>query len=423
MDGVIVTFLSWVITILLFGICVWGIYNLPILAVGIKDSKSARLRCSETKLKNSNLLTYSIIIPAKNEEKVISRLLHALSMLNYPAANKEIIVVIDGSNDKTFDICKRYAEEHERVKVLVKSTSDGKPSALNFGLKHAAGDIVAVFDADSVPDANILSAVSKYFADPHVAAVQGRSLSINAKENMLTEFVSYEDAVWCEAYLRGKDALNLFVHLRGSCQFVRRVVLEKLGGFHESFLSEDMELSARLLKNGLKIRYAPDVMTWQENPPDLKTFFRQRTRWFRGTMEVALKYGRLIANPNLVKFDAEMTLFGPFILIFSTLPFVAGLVSFVFPLPFGLFWNFTVQLAVLTTMFTLLLCGLALFYVTKPRRLKNILWLPFVYSYWNLQAVIATYSLLLILLRRPRLWKKTSKSGVITVNLKQEELV
>ena len=123
-------------------------------------------------------------------------------------------------------------------------------------------------------------------------------MTINADENMLTKFISYEEAVWCEAYLRGKDVLDLFVHLRGSCQFIRRNVLEKLGGFSEDALSEDMELSVRLTKENYRIKYAPDVYAWQESPSSLKQLFRQRVRWFRGTIEVALKYGKLATKLN-----------------------------------------------------------------------------------------------------------------------------
>ncbi|MCJ7559405.1 glycosyltransferase family 2 protein, partial [Candidatus Bathyarchaeota archaeon] len=269
-----------------------------------------------------------------------------------------------------------------------------------------------IFDADNVPDANALMAVREYFEDPTVAAVQGKTLSINSKENMLTQFISYEEAVWCEAYLRGKDVLHLFVHLKGSCQFIRREVLDKLEGFNEAVLSEDMEISARLTENNYKIRYASDVVAWQESPSDLKTLFKQRTRWFRGTMEVAFKYGRLMSRPSRKNFDAETTLWGPFMLIGSLLPYIAMFWSFLSVLPFDVLWRFAVQLATLTSALTMLLCGLAMIYVTKTRRMKSMLWLPFIYFYWSSQAFIALYAALLIFLRRPRKWTKTDKKGV-----------
>ena len=408
------------VTVLLI-ISLWGLYNVPILATGVKDFRKSRQKPQKKSLPDKFLPTFSIVVPVRNEGTVIGRLLNALSKLNYPVDKSEIIIVEDGSTDGTLDICVNYAKEHADVKILHRSFSNGKPSALNYGLKHAKGEIVAIFDADNVPDADVLMTAREYFEDSAVAAVQGKTLSLNSKENMLTEFISYEEAVWCEAYLRGKDILHLFVHLKGSCQFIRRDVLEKLEGFDEGVLSEDMEISARLTEHNYKIRYASDVVAWQESPSDLKTLFKQRTRWFRGTMEVAFKYGRLMARPSRMNLDAETTLFGPFILIASLLPYLAMFWGFFTYLPLDVLWRFVVQFAILTTTLTMFICGLALVYVSKPRRMKSVLWLPFIYLYWSLQAFIALYAVLLILLRRPRRWTKTEKKGVSTLTLALNE--
>jgi cellulose synthase/poly-beta-1,6-N-acetylglucosamine synthase-like glycosyltransferase len=272
---------------------------------------------------------------------------------------------------------------------------------------------VGVFDADNVPARDALRNVCGFFEDPDVAAVQGRTSSINDEENMLTKLVSHEETVWCEVYLRGKDVLNLFVYLRGSCQFIRRDVLEKLGGFDEKALSEDMEFSARLAENGYRIRYAPNVQSWQESPSNVHSLFRQRTRWFRGTMEVALRYGRLMSKPSLRNLDAELTLLGPFILIAGLAAYLATLYSFFVPLPVGFIFQIVMQTSGLGATLTLLLCGLALIYSSKPRKAKSVLWVPFIYLYWSLQALISFYVVLLILLRRPRSWSKTAKSGAV----------
>jgi cellulose synthase/poly-beta-1,6-N-acetylglucosamine synthase-like glycosyltransferase len=404
--------IGFVLVGVLLTISLWGLYNVPILATGVRDFRKNRQKSQKKRVSDELLPTFSIVVPVKNEENVIGRLLDALSKLNYPVDKREIVIVEDGSTDRTPEICVNFAKEHTDVKILHRPFSNGKPSALNYGLAHAKGDFVAIFDADNVPDANALMAVREYFEDPAVAAVQGKTLSINSKENMLTQFISYEEAVWCEAYLRGKDVLHLFVHLKGSCQFIRRAVLDKLEGFNEAVLSEDMEFSARLTEKNYKIRYASDVVAWQESPSDLKTLFKQRTRWFRGTMEVAFKYGRLMARPSRKNFDAETTLWGPFMLIASLIPYAALFMSFLSVLPFDVMWRFAVQFATLSSALTMLLCGLALVYVTKPRSMKNVLWLPFVYFYWSSQAFIALYAALLIFLRRPRKWTKTDKKGV-----------
>lgn len=393
----------------------WAFYNVPILVAGVKNLYKNRHKPQRKRTSQEFLPTFSIIIPVKNEEKVINRLLSSLSSLKYPADKVEIVVVEDGSTDNTWKICKDYAIKHDNVSILHRSFSNGKPSALNYGFIHSKGDIIAIFDADNIPDTNILDTVCAYFEDTSIAAVQGKTLSINPKENMLTQFISYETAVYGEVYLRGKDVLNLFVHLMGSCQFVRRSVLEELSGFNENVLSEDIELSARLTKNNHKIRYASDVVAWQESPSNVKTLFKQRTRWFRGVTELAFKYGKLMAKPNWKNLDAEATLFAPFILIASLLPYIVGFYA-ILAVPFDVLWGYAVLFATVTTTLTLLLCGFALIYVTKPRKAKNILWLPFVYFYWSFQAFIALYAVVLIALRRPKKWTKTVKSGIVTTS-------
>ncbi|MCW4024552.1 MAG: glycosyltransferase family 2 protein [Candidatus Bathyarchaeota archaeon] len=359
------------------------------------------------------LPTFSVIVPAKNEGKVIGRLLSSLSKINYPTDKYEVIIVEDGSRDNTLDICKQFVLSNKNFQLYQRSSSTGKPSALNYGMRHASGELIAVFDADNVPACDVLIKAAKYFDVSNVAAVQGRTMSINSKENMLTQFISYEEAVWCEAYLRGKDTLGLFVHLKGSCQFIRRDVLEKLSGFDENILSEDMEFSAKLAENKYAIRYAGDVLSWQESPSKLKTLFSQRTRWFRGTMDVAVKYGKLMTKPSWRNFDAEVTLVGPFILMVSLLSYLMTCGLFFNEAPYNILWSGLSAFSMIATSILILLCGTALIYVTKPMRLKNLLWLPFVFGYWMIQSFIAFYAGMQSLLRRPANWLKTEKSGTV----------
>jgi len=395
----------------------WSFYNLPILVAGVKSLRQSKQKPGRKPAERGALPVFSIVVPVKNEEKVVGRLLNALSELSYPAGKKEIIIVEDGSTDRSVDVCEAFAREKRlNMRVVQRRFSDGKPSALNSGITYAKGDIVGVFDADSVPASDALLNVCKYFEDPQVAAVQGRTLSINSEENMLTRIISREEDVWCEAYLRGKDALNLFVHLKGSCQFIRRDVLKQVEGFDENALSEDMELSAKTTEKGYKIKYAPDVRSWQESPCDLKQLFRQRARWFRGTIEVALKYGRLMAKPSRKSFDAEVTLFGPFVLIASLLAYVAASYVTFMPFPLGALLQIMAELTTLGATFVMFLCGLALVYSSKPRKVTSVLWLPFIYFYWSVQALIASYAVVLVVLRRPRNWSKTEKRGLTTIN-------
>lgn len=415
----------YVILVLLFVfVYAWSIYNLPIVVAGVGYLRRSRSKPSKSVLQvlKNELPVFSIIVPVKNEERVVGRLLDALDKLNYPKERKEIIVVEDGSTDRTSDICMMQAKKRSaNLKVLHKPFSDGKPSALNYGIKQATGKIIAIFDADSLPAQDSLLNVCKYFENPHVAAVQGRTLSINSEENMLTKFISYEETVYCETYLGGKDALGLFVHLRGSCQFIRRSILEELNGFDENVLSEDMEISARLTERGHIIRYAPDVRSWQESPASLKQLFTQRARWFRGTMEVAFRYGTLMAKRSKKSVDAEATFLGPFALVVSLVTYFAAFYSVFMPFTVNLLLQFFMQSMALVVTLTILLCGVALIYSSKPRKIARVMWLPFIYFYWSVQVFIALYAALLILMRRPRKWSKTEKRGVLMTVLDMKQ--
>jgi cellulose synthase/poly-beta-1,6-N-acetylglucosamine synthase-like glycosyltransferase len=304
--------------------------------------------------------------------------------------------------------------------VLEKSESTTKAGALNFGAKHAHGKIIATFDADSVPEPDVLLKVIKYFADPSVAGVQGRICSVNAGQNMLTRVISYECAVQYELFMRGKDALDLFVGLAGTCQFIRKEALEEVGGWNENCLAEDTELSIRLIERGKVVRYASEVRTFEESPFNVRSLVAQRARWYRGNIEVGLKFGRLMKKPNLRRFDAEMTLLGTFMILLCLVNYFAPL--WAFSLPSTLIMAVLVQFTSLSALLVLGIVGIALSFMAKPLRPRNALGLPFIYAYWGFQSLIAVYALFEIILRRKRLWRKTEHSGLVT-GLSNEKIV
>jgi cellulose synthase/poly-beta-1,6-N-acetylglucosamine synthase-like glycosyltransferase len=393
----------------------WTLYNLPILFAGVRDLRRSGGKRVKVSMKKCELPFFSIIVPVRDEESVVGRLLKALLDSNYARDRREIIVVEDGSVDQTAEIVSDFERDFPgEVKVVRRGVSDGKPSALMEALKHVRGEIVGVFDADSVPERDALLRVAGHFRDASVDAVQGRISAINSDQNMLTRFVAKEEAVRYEGYMRGKEVLGLFIPLNGSCYFVRRKVLEDVGGWNVDALSEDMELAACLVRENHKIQYASDVVSLQEYPASLVGFFRQRVRWFRGTMEVGIKYGRFLNNPNAMRLDAEVTMGGPFVFISFLMGYLLPL--FALWLPFEpdfvslVFANFT---SVLTGLL-LAVGGLIMIYTSRPFRLRSLLWLPFIYVYWLVQNFVAFYALLRVVFRSPKKWEKTRKTGKTT---------
>lgn len=389
----------------------WTLYNLPILLVGIRSLR----RSSRTKSRQGNgvLPFVSVIVPVKNEARVIGRLLKALVNLDYPRDKREFIVVENGSSDDSRGICEEFSKEHPDIKCVCGSNSQGKPSALMKAYKHVKGEIVGVFDADSVPEKDVLLKVAEHFENERIGALQGRVCAINAKENMLTGFVAQEEALRYEGLMRGKEELGLFVPLNGSCYFVRKDVLDSVDGWNVDALSEDMDLAARLVGKGHKIRYAWDVKSWQEYPANVGDFFKQRLRWFRGTMEAGLRYGRLLRHPNVVSLDAEVTMAGPFVFLSFVMGYLIPVLALLTPLSVSFDSMFFANLTTILTFLLLALTGSVMIYANKPRRLRSVLWLPFVYLYWFVQNFIAAFALLQIVFRRPKYWFKTKKTGKI----------
>jgi cellulose synthase/poly-beta-1,6-N-acetylglucosamine synthase-like glycosyltransferase len=400
---------------ILFVLYIWAFYNIPILVIGTKNLGVKSRKNEERSALGEKLPAVSIIVPVKDEERVVGRLLEALLRLNYPPEKMEIVIVDGGSIDETVRICTKYVRQYPgQVRLLPQPVSNGKPSALNYALKVVKGEIIGVFDADNVPEPDVLVRTIKYFQDSSIAAVQGRTHSINEDQNLLTKLVSYEEEIAFETYLQGKDALNLFVPLIGSCYFIRRNVLREIGGWDEKSLSEDVEISVRLALKGYKIRYASDIECWQESSASINQLISQRIRWFRGSMEVALRYGKLVTKPHRKNVDIEFTLAGSFIFPLCFFGFITLLYSLLVPIQHNPSSLVIVQVASLLTMVLLSVTGAVLAYVTSLRKLIRLLWLPLVYVYWIVEAFIATYSLAKIVLKRPRKWRKTVKTGVVT---------
>lgn len=286
----------------------------------------------------------SIIVPAKNEELVVGKCIESLLNQDYPKNKLEIFVVSDGCKDRTVEIAKSY---EPRVKVLNLKTKRCKAEALNAVWPKAKGEIIGIFDADCIADKNCLKNAANNFKDENIAAINGTIKSYNYKENLLTRSVALETCFvsFMEKFMN-KHGAN--VHLLGKNMFIRKSVLEEVKGFDEFTYLEDAELSLKIKKKfyetnfkRYKVNFEPNAVVWQEEPASLGSFFRQRTRWARGSIRLFSK----VKNESL-KWNLSALLHGinyyisPFSLIFLTILsiFLYFRLHFVFTIPlFGLF--------------------------------------------------------------------------------------
>ena len=401
---------------LLMVLLFWTIYNGSIIYVGIRD-KRKRLTIP-TVSKITAFPKFSIIIPTKNEETVIRRCLDSVLNVDYPKDKMQIIVVDGKSSDNTLKICSAFSEQYpENIQVICEKTVKGKPAALNLALPYVNGEIVGVFDADSIPESDVLSKVASYFTNKKVMALQGRTTSINEKNNALTRVIATEEKAWFQALLSGREKMQLFVPLTGSCQFVRSNIVKELGGWDENSLTEDVEFALRLVEKKHIIKYAPDVCSGQETPNNLASLVRQRVRWYRGYMETALKYGRLLDTINKRTVDAEISMGGPFMMVVSLLSYLNWFFIAVFLSQSNPIIDFT-GLVIALTAISLFSIGIALTASEKPVKLRNIAWIPFIYVYWLIQMFIAAWAFIMLVFRRKRVWTKTVKKGTMVSNEK-----
>lgn len=415
--GALMEPLSYIAAVVLSGLFMWTLYNLPILAKGLRKTFHTKAPTGKDLVseKNSVHPKFSILVAAKNEELVLGRLLSRLVDLEYPKDRYEVLVVEDGSTDQTAKVGRDYESKFPNlIKFSHRSSSSGKPAALNYGLGLASGEIVVVVDADNVPKRDFLAKAAGYFVDPSVAAVQGMTRPINRDENFITKLTSYEEAAWFRPYIQGKASLGLFVPLTGSCGFVRRDYIQKLGGWDNTSIAEDIELAARIVKHGGGIRYAPDVLSFQEYSSSLRQFINQRTRWFRGYMETFVKYGTLLREPKKVSIDAEVTLSGPLVLNLITITYAITLLNLLMPSKAASQPDLLIAAATVLSAATLLICGVAIFANTRPTKLRNLVWIPLVFAYWFLQTAIAARALVEMVLKRKAGWVRTEKTGRTT---------
>ncbi len=303
--------------------------------------------------------TVSVLIPAHNEEKVIREILQRTTELTYPEDKLEIIVIDDGSTDRTGEIAEEFAGKYEYIKVChrdVKTGGDGKPAALNEGLKHATGEIVFCFDADYYPQRDILEKMAAFFIDPEIGGVQGRVTVSNEPETLVTRLVALERIGGYRVDQLARDDLRLVPQLGGTVLGVRRSLLEFLGGWDPSVLAEDTDLTFRIYLAGFKIRYVNEAECYEEAVKDLGSYWCQRSRWTKGHMQCAFKHlWPLIRSRNLrlrEKIDGVLLLNIYFVPILVGLAWILGIVLYSFFQPpkwITFFWA-SMSLAVYSTV-------------------------------------------------------------------------
>ena len=216
----------------------------------------------------------SIIIPAYNEEGNIENSIIAALSQDYP--NFEVIVVDDGSEDRTFEVASSIKDERLRV---FRKGHEGKARALNFGLSKAQGEIIVVTDADTLLHGSAVKELVRRFYDEEIFGVGGQ---VRVLVNSFLERAQDVEHLRIAMFRRAKELEDLSV-APGPISAFRKEALEKIGGFVESEV-EDYATTESIKKLG-RVVYAPKAKAYTRMPASLKTLWNQRKRWFLGDLK------------------------------------------------------------------------------------------------------------------------------------------
>jgi 1,2-diacylglycerol 3-beta-glucosyltransferase len=384
------------------------------MAFGIAALRSAPLDLEVAPIDTGFRPTVSVLCACREEEAVVEHLADALLALDYPHDRLQIVIVDDASTDRTGELLDGIARAHPELEVVHRApgAGGGKSGALNAGLDVVTGEIVVVFDADHRPRRDVLRRLVRHFEDPAVGAVQGRCEIHNPEDSPLTHLVALDYLAGYLVNEYGRQSLFSLPAYGGANCAVRATILRAIGGWNVESVTEDTDLTLRLVLRGERVRYDVTAVDEEEGVVTLKRFWRQRYRWARGHQKVWRDYRRVVWESRRLSLPEkiETTLF---LLVFH-LPVIsalglgilvlwlAGLVTPSDPLHVNVLWT-------LLFLGPLLELGAGLLVAKADRR--NAFVLALFLPVFFVSIAICTKAWVDGILGRPYTWVKTRRSA------------
>ena len=275
---------------------VWGLAFLCALMVIYTIFMNLSYKFKTRKLKkypeiiNENYKpSVTVMIPAHNEESVISSTVENILAMDYE--NFDIIVIDDRSTDNTSNVIKELEQKYDRVTALIRPQDafPGKSAVLNDALKLATGEAILVFDADAEMAPDFLTKLVYELQPKDVGAVQARKIIKNKDTNILTKCQNNEMTMDTHFQIT-RDAVKGAVELRGNGELIKREALEDIGGWNNYTITDDLDMSTRLHIKGWDVRFCYDATVYEEGIMYLIPLYRQRRRWLEGTIRRYLEY-------------------------------------------------------------------------------------------------------------------------------------
>jgi cellulose synthase/poly-beta-1,6-N-acetylglucosamine synthase-like glycosyltransferase len=360
----------------------------------------------------------SVLVPLYKEAAISSALLKRLSRLTYPQDRMEVLLVLEEGDTLTQKTISKATLPPwiSALEVPAWGELRTKPRAMNYALNFCQGDIVGVWDAEDAPQPDQLQKVAAAFAaaSPDVACFQGVLDYYNPRANLISRCFTLEYASWFRIVLPGIARLGLVVPLGGTTMFVRRTVLDELGGWDAHNVTEDADLGVRLYRAGYRTQMLTTA-TYEEASCHIPAWVRQRSRWLKGFMATYLVHMRrplhlaqALGWRGFLGFQAFfLGTIGQFLLA----PFLWTYWLVILGLPHPSAAVLPDQLLLLGVssliFFEALGMCIAVFGAFTSGRPQLALWVPLLPLYY-LMGPVAVYKALYELLYNPFFWDKTS---------------
>jgi cellulose synthase/poly-beta-1,6-N-acetylglucosamine synthase-like glycosyltransferase len=262
----------------------------------------------------------TVLIPAHNEETVIVQTVK--SVLASDLKDLQVIVVNDGSSDRTGELLDGNFGQDSRVRII-HQVNRGKAAALSRALGEAQTEIVVTIDADTEIELNAISKLLRHFSDEKVGAVAG-NVKVGNRSRWLTRWQALEYITSQNMEKRAFDLLNCITVVPGALGAWRKKAIEAAGGITADTVAEDADLTIAIRRLGWHVDYEEEAIAWTEAPETPGMLIRQRFRWTFGTLQsfwkhsdtlFRPKYGTLglVALPNIFVFQLLLPLVSPII--------------------------------------------------------------------------------------------------------------
>lgn len=261
--------------------------------------------------------TVTIAVPCWNEEKTLSGTLDSLLLLDYPKDKLEIIVVDDGSKDKTFDVAEKYVQLYPQQIKFFRKENGGKHTAVNLALELSKAELFGCLDADSFVAKNTLKTIVGYFNNDKDVKAVTPCIHIRRPKTLIQRMqaIEYLLGVFMRKAFGQIDAIQV---TPGPFSIFRREVFETLGGYRKAHNTEDFEITLRMHKANYKIVNSHKALVYTVGPATPRGYFFQRLRWARGFLENSIDYRELFFKKKYGNFGM-FTLPTAFLFMFYSL--------------------------------------------------------------------------------------------------------